>query len=177
MKKNALPASETNYHMKNYAMNKVQRKSNPSVRHKLSSKLCRLPQISSVIQKWITMHGPMKLRPSACSRQVAGTTVSQGRESTDRDPFLSTLFPRKHSALSDWVNVTSSRNSPMIPDWCCTITSCSESRTVTAHVGRSGFESQKRQEFSLSSETSKPTRLPNRLLFSGYQSYYLLKSK
>jgi hypothetical protein len=52
MKMEALPASETQYNMKNYTMNKVQRKKTPSVRHKPSSEPCNLSQISSVIQNW-----------------------------------------------------------------------------------------------------------------------------
>jgi hypothetical protein len=50
MKMEAMPASETQQHMKNYMTNKVQRKRAPSVRHKPSSEPCNLSQISSVLQ-------------------------------------------------------------------------------------------------------------------------------
>jgi len=50
--------------------------------------------------------------------------------------------------LDRLITITSSRNSPMIPDWCSTITSCSESRIVTAlHVGRSGVRISKEARF------------------------------
>ena len=56
----------------------------------------------------------------------------------------------KHTSLTEWVTVTFSRYSPMISDWCCIITSCSESELWLPYILEDpGFESQKRQEFSL----------------------------